>query len=78
MDDGSLGPEKVVHGYPDGSKINFVTWSPDGQHMAFTVCYEDEVSSSSSLALWVADAESGQARPLFQSTDIRLNAIFEL
>jgi hypothetical protein len=82
MDDGSLGPEKVVHGYPDGVKINFVTWyffqtffnvsllmhsriktrrsfflnhvsaciflnfrSPDGQHMAFTVRYEDEVIS---------------------------------
>ena len=26
MDDGCLGPEKVVHGYPDGAKINFVTW----------------------------------------------------
>lgn len=26
MDDGSLGPEKVVHGYPDAAKINFVTW----------------------------------------------------
>ncbi|KAK1677774.1 hypothetical protein QYE76_038622 [Lolium multiflorum] len=34
MDDGSLGPEKVVHGYPDGAKINFITWSPDGQHCA--------------------------------------------
>ena len=45
MDDGSLGPEKVVHGYPDGAKINFVTWSPDGQNVAFTVRYEDEVIS---------------------------------
>uniref|UniRef100_A0ACD5YZN9 Uncharacterized protein n=1 Tax=Avena sativa TaxID=4498 RepID=A0ACD5YZN9_AVESA len=78
MDDGSLSPEKVVHGYPKGAKINFVTWSPDGQHMSFTVRYEDEVSSGSNLELWVADAESGQARPFFQSTDIRLNAIFEL
>ncbi|KAF6999255.1 LOW QUALITY PROTEIN: hypothetical protein CFC21_015313 [Triticum aestivum] len=78
MDDGSLGPEKVVHGYPDGAKINFVTWSPDGQNVAFTVRYEDEVGSDSNLALWVANAESGEARPLFRQTDIRLNAIFEL
>lgn len=26
MDDGTLGPEKEVHGYPEGAKINFVTW----------------------------------------------------
>lgn len=25
-DDGSLGPEKEVHGFPEGSKINFVSW----------------------------------------------------
>ncbi|KAF7006584.1 hypothetical protein CFC21_021619 [Triticum aestivum] len=78
MDDGSLGPEKAVHGYPDGAKINFVTWSPNGQNVAFTVRYEDEVGSDSSLALWVANAESGEARLLFKQTDIRLNAIFEL
>uniref|UniRef100_A0A453ALK3 Peptidase S9A N-terminal domain-containing protein n=2 Tax=Aegilops tauschii subsp. strangulata TaxID=200361 RepID=A0A453ALK3_AEGTS len=78
MDDGSLGPEKVVHGYPDAAKINFVTWSPDGQNVAFTVRYEDEAGSDSNLALWVANAESGEARPLFRQTDIRLNAIFEL
>lgn len=43
MDSGTLGPAKEVHGYADGAKINFVTWSPDGQHMAFTVRYEDKV-----------------------------------
>ncbi|WVZ67155.1 hypothetical protein U9M48_016275 [Paspalum notatum var. saurae] len=42
MGDGSLGTEKVVNGYNDNAKINFVGWSPDGQHVAFTVCYEDE------------------------------------
>jgi hypothetical protein len=26
MDDGTLGPEKLVYGYPEGAKINFVTW----------------------------------------------------
>lgn len=26
LDDGTLGPEKEVHGFPDGAKINFVSW----------------------------------------------------
>ncbi|KAK9161730.1 hypothetical protein Syun_008071 [Stephania yunnanensis] len=26
MHDGTLGPEKEVHGFPDGAKINFVSW----------------------------------------------------
>lgn len=25
-DDGKLGPEQEVHGFPDGAKINFVSW----------------------------------------------------
>lgn len=25
-DDGKLGPEKEVQGFPDGAKINFVSW----------------------------------------------------
>lgn len=25
-DDGTLGPEKSIHGFPEGSKLNFVTW----------------------------------------------------
>ncbi|OEL27843.1 putative glutamyl endopeptidase, chloroplastic, partial [Dichanthelium oligosanthes] len=78
MDDGTLGPEKVVNGYNDNAKINFVGWSPDGQHVAFTVRHEDEVDSGSNLALWIADAESGKAQPLFKPADIMLNAVFEL
>ncbi|CAI9267567.1 unnamed protein product [Lactuca saligna] len=35
-DDGTLGPEKLIHGFPDGSKLNFVTWSTDGRHLAFS------------------------------------------
>ena len=26
LDDGTLGPEKEVHGFPDGAMINFVSW----------------------------------------------------
>jgi len=36
------------------------------------------VDSGSNLALWIADAESGKAQPLFKSADIILNAVFEL
>ncbi|XVF32893.1 hypothetical protein REPUB_Repub17cG0122200 [Reevesia pubescens] len=79
MPDGSVGPEKEVRGFPDGAKINFVTWSNDGQHLAFSVRVEEEESSSSSskLRLWIVDVETGTARPLFQSPDIYLNAVFD-
>nr|CAD1833227.1 unnamed protein product [Ananas comosus var. bracteatus] len=77
MEDGSLGPEKEVHGYPDGAKINFVTWSQDGRHLSFSVRVDEEDNISSKLRVWVADVESGRARPLFQSPDIYLNAIFD-
>ncbi|XP_039036695.1 probable glutamyl endopeptidase, chloroplastic isoform X2 [Hibiscus syriacus] len=77
MLDGSLGPEKEVTGLSDGAKINFVSWSNDGKHLAFSVRFEEEESSSSKLRLWVADVETGTARPLFQSQDIYLNAVFD-
>ncbi|XWS31821.1 hypothetical protein CRYUN_Cryun23aG0109200 [Craigia yunnanensis] len=77
MPDGSLGPEKEVRGFPDGAKINFVAWSNDGQHLAFSVRVEEEESSSSKLRVWVADVETGTAWPLFQSPDIYLNAVFD-
>ncbi|KAB2052602.1 hypothetical protein ES319_A12G133100v1 [Gossypium barbadense] len=77
MPDGSLGPETEVSGLPDGVKINFVTWSNDGKHLTFSVRFEEEESSSSKLRVWVADVETGMARPLFQSPDIYLNAVFD-
>ncbi|XP_026656136.1 probable glutamyl endopeptidase, chloroplastic isoform X2 [Phoenix dactylifera] len=77
MDDGKLGPEREVHGFPDGAKINFVSWSRDGQHLSFTVRVDEEDGSSSKLRVWVADVESGKARPLFESPNIYLNAIFD-
>ncbi|KAL8138233.1 hypothetical protein V2J09_004234 [Rumex salicifolius] len=77
MSDGTLGPEKEVHGLPDGAKINFVSWSNDGQHLAFSVHLDEETSGSNMLKVWVADIETGKARPLFKSPDINLNAIFE-
>ncbi|XP_010544967.1 PREDICTED: probable glutamyl endopeptidase, chloroplastic isoform X2 [Tarenaya hassleriana] len=76
MADGTLGPEKEISGIPDGGKINFVTWSNDAKHLAFSVRV-DENGISSKPRVWVANVETGEARPLFNSQDIYLNAIFE-
>ena len=78
MPDSSLASEKQVRGFPDGAKINFVSWSNDCQHLAFSVRIEEEErsSSSSKLRVWVADVETGTIMSLFQSLDIYLNAIF--
>ncbi|XP_019160217.1 PREDICTED: probable glutamyl endopeptidase, chloroplastic isoform X3 [Ipomoea nil] len=77
LEDGTLGPEKLIHGLPERAKINFVTWSNNGHYLAFSVRVEEEENSSSKLTVWVADVETGTARPLFQSTDVYLNAIFD-
>ncbi|XXG79118.1 hypothetical protein AAC387_Pa09g0259 [Persea americana] len=75
--DGALGPEKEVYGFPDGSKINFVSWSRDGRHLSFCIRVDEEDNNISKLRVWVADVESGKAWPLFQSPDIYVNAIFD-
>lgn len=77
LPDGKLGQEKEVNGFPNGAKINFVTWSNDGQHLAFSIRVDEEDRSSSMLRVWVANVETGKARPLFQSPDIFLNAVFD-
>ncbi|KAF3778342.1 putative glutamyl endopeptidase [Nymphaea thermarum] len=77
MGDGTLGPEKEVHGFPTGAKINFVSWSLDGQHLSFSIRFDEDENTSSRLRVWVADVETGRARPLFQSPDVYLNAIFD-
>ncbi|GAV83615.1 Peptidase_S9 domain-containing protein [Cephalotus follicularis] len=73
LPDGTLGPEIEIHGFPYGSKINFLTWSQDGRHLAFSIRVDEEEK----LRVWVADVETGKARPLFQSPDIFLNAVFD-
>ncbi|CAI9105500.1 OLC1v1004431C1 [Oldenlandia corymbosa var. corymbosa] len=76
-DDGTLGPETEITGLPDGAKINFVTWSNDGRHLAFAVRVEEEDHSSSKLRVWVAEVETGKARQLFHSPDFYVNAVFD-
>ncbi|CAN6301668.1 unnamed protein product [Urochloa humidicola] len=77
LDDGTLGPEKEVHGYPAGARINFVTWSQNGRHISFTVRVDEEDNKSGKMRVWIADVESGEARPLLKSSEIYLNAIFD-
>ncbi|XP_078438611.1 prolyl oligopeptidase family protein [Wolffia australiana] len=75
--DGSLGPEMEVHGFPEGSKINFISWSSDGRHLSFSIRGDEDGADGNKLKLWVADTETGKARPLFQSPNIYLNTIFD-
>ena len=50
---------------PQGAKIGYPTWSPDGRQIAFTV------TSATGIAQWVASVATGQAQAL---TDPVLNA----
>ncbi|KAK2364756.1 putative glutamyl endopeptidase, chloroplastic [Trifolium repens] len=77
LPDGTLGPEVEIHGFPEGAKINFVTWSPDARHLSFSIRVSEEDNNTSKLRVWIADVETGKARPLFQSPDVYLNAVFE-
>ncbi|CAN6469076.1 unnamed protein product [Victoria cruziana] len=77
MSDGTLGPEREVHGFPAGAKINFVSWSLDGRHLSFSIRFDEDENTNSKLRVWVADVETGRARPIFQSPDVYLNAIFD-
>lgn len=77
MEDGSLGPEKEIQDLPEGAKINFVTWSNNGQHLAFSVRLDEDDGSSSKLRVWVANVDTGKAKPLFESPDIYVNAVFD-
>ncbi|KAF1869587.1 hypothetical protein Lal_00017162 [Lupinus albus] len=77
LPDGKLGPEIGVTGFPDGAKINFVSWSPDGQHLSFSIRVNEEDNNSSKFRVWIADVETGEARPLFQSPNVYLNAVFD-
>jgi dipeptidyl aminopeptidase/acylaminoacyl peptidase len=63
----SGGDEIEVTGLPPEPSIGNVSWSPDGEMIAFTVTTQDAVQ------LWVAQAANGKAQ---QVGGIRLNAVF--
>jgi len=58
------GAERAVQA-PQGAKIGYPTWSPDGRQIAFTV------TSATGIAQWVATVATGQAQAL---TEAVLNA----
>lgn len=66
----------VISGIPPGMWLNYVTWSPDSKHIAFTLRSSGGPSDPprGPLELWIADAATGAARKLL---DRPLNAIFE-
>ncbi|MCH7815394.1 MAG: S9 family peptidase [Proteobacteria bacterium] len=59
--------ERRIVGLPNSPRIDSVTWSPDGEHLAFVL------DRGSQVELWVADIDSGQARKLL---DTPVNSIF--
>ncbi|WJX85158.1 hypothetical protein P8452_67656 [Trifolium repens] len=77
LPDDTLGPEVDIHGLPEGAKIHFVTWSPNGRYLSVSIRVNVEDDNTSKLGVWIVDVETGTARPLFQSPDVYLNAVFD-
>lgn len=69
-----------ITGYPAGSWINYISWSPDSRHIAFSIRSPGGPGDPprSPLELWVAPASTGVARRLLQTTTASgLNSVFE-
>ncbi|HEV2125478.1 MAG TPA: prolyl oligopeptidase family serine peptidase [Chloroflexota bacterium] len=69
----SGGAERPIEGVPEGVQIDDVRWSPDSQHLAFTVTDLAATTADgepSGLQLWVADVSTGRATHL---QELRLN-----
>ncbi len=58
---------REITGLPTDARINYVSWSPDSQYLAFTTTHE------TGIALWIARIATGEARCL--NDDLKLNAI---
>lgn len=67
--------ETRIHGVPEGCWYNFVQWSDDSKHISFTIrsAGGPDDPPRGPLELWVADVETGAARPLLPG----LNTIFD-
>jgi dipeptidyl aminopeptidase/acylaminoacyl peptidase len=63
------GEERVVKGLPDGARINYLSWSQDGERIAFMV------ESKERLSLWSAELKDAKARRLGPG-NLALNAVY--
>ena len=65
--DVATGAIRPVEGLPADPRVKFLTWSPSGRYVAFTLTYPDHVE------LWRADVAKAQAERL---TSDRVNTVF--
>ena len=85
-----IGAYEDITGVPKNGLINFVSWSPNGKKLAFTVRFhgdededEDDGPSSSAtgrkpLELWIADVATKTAQKVTSlAENYQLNTIFE-
>lgn len=78
LDNNTLGEELVMTGVPEGSRINYCCWSPDGRHFAFSVREPDQGEGPVTLpSLWVAAVDTGKARQLLGAPEYALNTILD-
>lgn len=69
MFDAATGAMKTIKGLPSDLRVRFLTWSPSGRYVAFTLTYPDH------LELWRMDTQA--AEPSAERlTDLRVNSIF--
>jgi len=77
-----IGSYEDVVGIPEDGLINFVSWSPNGKKLAFTIRFhgdnsddDDDDVTRKPLELWICDVQSKKAEKV--KTDYQLNTIFE-
>lgn len=71
-----IGAFEDFTGYPTGALLNYVSWSPDGTKIAFTVRSSGEAGQPprGPPTLWIADAATRQCKVLLSTR--KLNTIF--
>jgi len=72
-----IGMSDDFVGYPAGALLNYVSWSPDGTKIAFTVRSSGEPGEPPRAppVLWIADAKTRVCKVLLETR--KLNTIFE-
>ncbi|MEW5309906.1 MAG: hypothetical protein WDW38_001749 [Sanguina aurantia] len=70
---------RPIFGYPEGSWLNYISWSPDNKFIAFTVRSPGGPTDppQKPLELWIADVSTGSSRMLLESPAMALNTMFD-